>query len=60
MTISSQTLRRAIGLLILLVSLGILLWSLWPLGANTQVVPIAPTYMQLPTPQGHLLNVLVI
>ena len=50
--------RRLIGILILLVSLALLCWGLWPLGHLSQTVPLRPTEMQLPTP-GSLLPALV-
>ena len=41
-------LRRLLGVIILLVSLVILLWSLWPLATELRTVPILPGDMQLP------------
>ncbi len=46
--------RRLIGILILLISLALLCWGLWPLGRLTQTVPLRPTDMQL-LPPGSLL-----
>jgi hypothetical protein len=46
--------RRLIGLLILLLSLAILCWGLWPSGKLTQTVPLAPSDMQLPAPDSFL------
>ena len=46
--------RRLIGLLILLVSLALLCWGLWPFGHLVQTVPLRPTDMQLPPPDGLL------
>ncbi len=43
-----------LGLLILVVSLLILAWSLWPLGYASRSVPIPPAEMQLPTPGSFL------
>lgn len=48
----SPRVRRVIGLLILLISLTILAWGLWPLGEATRSIRILPTQMQLPTPVG--------
>ena len=41
-------LRRLVGVIILLVSLVLLLWSLWPLATEVRSVPVAPGDMQLP------------
>lgn len=49
-----HTYRRLIGVIIILVSLLILLWGLWPYGRDILSVPILPENMQLPTPQGYL------
>jgi hypothetical protein len=49
-----HTYRRFIGIIIILVSLLILLWGLWPFGRDILSVPILPQNMQLPTPQGYL------
>jgi len=48
--------RRLIGLLILLISLGMLAWGLWPLGEVTRSFQILPTQMQLPTPVGAIFS----
>jgi hypothetical protein len=55
---ASTRLRRILGLLILLVSLALLCWGLWPLARLTQTVPLLPGDMQLPPP-GSLLPVLL-
>jgi hypothetical protein len=49
--------RRLLGVLLLLVSLALLCWGLWPLGRINQMIPLRPTDMQLPPP-GSLLPVL--
>ncbi len=49
---SSLALRRAIAVLILLLSVGILIWGLWPFGNLTQTLPVDPVRLQLPTPHG--------
>ena len=46
--------RRIIGILILLVSLAILLWGLWPVASEIRMLPVSPTEMQLPQPGGLL------
>ncbi len=51
---NARTARRLIGLLILLISLALLIWGLWPLGDATRSLLIAPTQMQLPTPEGWI------
>ena len=45
---SGKKVRLILGLLLLLVSLAILLWSLWPLATEVRSVPLAPEDMQLP------------
>ena len=46
--------RRFIAILILLISLGLLCWGLWPFDRLTQTVPLLPTDMQLPPPGSIL------
>jgi hypothetical protein len=53
---SSRT-RRILGLILLLVSLAILLWGLWPMAETTRVLPVNPGDMTLPTPEGYLWGV---
>jgi uncharacterized membrane protein YwaF len=48
------TLRRLFGIIILLISLGILIWGLWPYGHMVQSLPIPPADLRLPTPQGSI------
>jgi hypothetical protein len=49
-----KRLRRILGILILLISLVILIWGLWPFAVQVRSVPVSPTEMQLPTPAGLL------
>ncbi len=46
--------RRILGLILLLISLALLLWGLWPMTETTRVLPVNPGDMQLPTPEGYL------
>jgi len=46
------TIRRLVGIFILLISLGLLLWGLWPFSHAVQSLPIPPAELRLPTPQG--------
>jgi hypothetical protein len=46
--------RRILGLILLLISLAVLLWGLWPMVETTRVLPVNPADMQLPTPEGYL------
>jgi hypothetical protein len=48
------TIRRLLGIIILLISLGILLWGLWPYGHVLQSLPIPPAELRLPTPQSFI------
>ncbi len=47
-------LRRVIGLLILLVSLCLLLWGMWPIQDTQRTLPVAPEDMSLPEGSGSL------
>jgi hypothetical protein len=49
-----KKIRLALGIMILIISLTILLWSFWPIQRETRVLPISPSEMTLPTPQSHL------
>ncbi len=44
--------RLVLGIAILLVSLGVLIWALVPLEHVTRVVPVPPSDLQLPTPEA--------
>jgi len=46
--------RRIIGMIILLVSVAILIWGIWPYTDLTRSAPIQPAQMQLPTPESFL------
>jgi hypothetical protein len=46
--------RRVVGLLILLISLALLIWGIWPIASEVRIVPVAPSEMQLPTPASWL------
>ena len=46
--------RRIIGVVILLVSLALLVWGLWPFAEGVRLVPITPEDMQLPTLDSSL------
>jgi hypothetical protein len=49
-----RNIRRLIVIIIFLLSLSILVWSIWPFEETTQVLPISPEDMQLPTPGIYL------
>ena len=51
---NATRLRRIIGIFILLLSLGILLWGLWPFNDAVRTVPVRPGDLQLPTPASLL------
>jgi hypothetical protein len=53
---SAAQVRRIIGVILLLVSLALLVWGMWPLESGRRTLPVEPTYMQLPTPQGWLFD----
>ena len=52
---SRTRLRQLLGLLILLISLALLLWGLWPMGTEVRTLPVQPVDLSLPTPVGWLL-----
>jgi hypothetical protein len=49
-----RTLRRILGLIILLISLAVLAWGLLPSIRAIQSIPVLPQDMQLPAPTGWL------
>ena len=52
--------RRVLGMLILLLSVAMLLWGLWPVGYESLSIPVPPESLQLPTPTTLLLTWLVV
>jgi hypothetical protein len=52
--------RRFLALIILLLSISILLWSLWPLDDAVQSIIISPEDMQMPTPEGFFPGIIYI
>ena len=40
--------RRVLGVIILVLSLAILLWGLWPIANQVRSVPVAPGDIQIP------------
>jgi len=49
-----RTLRLALAIIILAVSISLLLWSFWPAARERRVQPIPPAELQLPTPSTQL------
>ncbi len=47
--------RLVLGIVILVISLGILIWSVFPFDHVTRVLPIPPSELQLPTPEAMFL-----
>jgi len=47
-------------LLFLIASVVLLIWGFWPLVRESQVLPIPPNELQLPTPTGFLFTRLTI
>jgi hypothetical protein len=41
-------------LIILVVSVTLLVWSLWPARYETRILPVEPVQMQLPTPSSFI------
>ncbi len=51
-SMATRKLRRVLGIVILLISLALLIWGFWPLAQASRLIPVPPSEMQLPTPQG--------
>ncbi len=51
---SMKTLRRWFAVLLVILSIILLVWGLWPAGAAVQILPLNPSDMQIPTPEGLL------
>ena len=49
-----RTLRRMLAVILLLASLVLLAWGLWPELVQSIELPISPSDMQLPTPSGWI------
>ncbi len=49
-----RKLRIALGLALLLVSLALLAWGLWPAAYEHHTLKIQPTEMTLPTPSSFV------
>ena len=45
-----RPIRVVLGLLILMISMALLVWGLWPSRREIRTQPISPTELQLPTP----------
>jgi len=57
---NARRIRRLLGVLILLLSVAMLLWGLWPVGYESLSIPVPPDSLQLPTPTTLLLGWLVV
>jgi len=57
---NARRIRRLLGVLILLLSVAMLLWGLWPVGYESLSIPVPPDSLQLPTPTTLLLTWLVV
>jgi hypothetical protein len=55
MSMATRKIRLLLALVVLAVSLTLLVWGFWPLLRESQVLPIPPRELQLPTPIGFLL-----
>ncbi|NCP16255.1 hypothetical protein GW866_04325 [bacterium] len=49
---STRKIRLILALIVLAASLALLIWGFWPLLRESQVLPIPPNELQLPTPIG--------
>jgi len=57
---SLRRIRLILALVVLAVSLALLIWGFWPLIRESQVLPIPPSELQLPTPTVFLFTRLMI
>jgi hypothetical protein len=55
----NKKLRRILVIILLLISLGLLIWGFYPFDQVTQSVPLPPGELELPTPSGFLLEIWV-
>jgi len=52
----TRKIRIVLGILILLISIGLLIWAYAPLRHETRIQNISPSEMQLPSPSSLLLE----
>jgi hypothetical protein len=50
--------RLFLAILILILSITLLVWGLWPTLVETRIVPVEPGQMQLPTPVSFYMKAL--
>ncbi len=55
----NKKVRRTLIIILLLISLGLLIWGFYPFDQVTQSVPLPPGELELPTPSGFLLGIWV-
>jgi hypothetical protein len=51
----ARKIRLLLAILILVISLALLVWGLWPNLVETRILPVGPSQMQLPTPVSFYL-----
>jgi len=49
-----KTLRRWLAIILVILSIILLVWGLSPAGSAVQTLPLEPSDMQIPTPEGLL------
>lgn len=52
--VQMRSMRRVVVILVLILSVILLAWGLWPLEEVRVILPISPLEMQLPTPEGYI------
>jgi len=52
----ARKIRLTLAILILVASLALLVWGLWPNSEDTRIVPVEPGQMQLPTPVSFFID----
>jgi len=47
-----------VGIIILIISMIILLWGIWPISTHIRTIPVSPSEMQLPDLEAKLIILL--
>jgi hypothetical protein len=58
MTFMQRRVRITLGLILLIISCVLLLWGVWPALRLTQVLPLPPSDLTLPTPASFSTSLL--
>jgi len=58
--VMTRRIRTLLGIIILAISLSLLVWGFAPTRKEIRVQPIAPSELQLPTPESYLPSIEVV